>query len=102
MRFLLLILPVLLTGCAAMNSDFDCGVKPGVMCKSLDQVNAMIDQGELGGKEKTFDVPFKPGVPYRHSDTVMRIWIAPYEDVQGNYHQESVIYTVIKPGRWES
>jgi hypothetical protein len=38
----------LLAGCAGLNSQFDCPMPPGVMCKSLDEVNRMVDQGKLG------------------------------------------------------
>ena len=38
---------ILLTGCAEMNSQFDCPMKPGVRCESLDQVNARVDRGEI-------------------------------------------------------
>lgn len=129
-----LVLVAFLSGCAPMNSDFDCAMQPGVMCKSLDQVNAMVNRGELGRsgttiagschtcgyKEATKCVkkfykstcytnkiatPYpiaeiNPGDPLRYGETVMRVWMAPYEDTTGNYYQPSVFYTVIKPGHW--
>ena len=125
---------LLLSGCASINSDFDCPMKPGGMCKSLDHVNAMVDRGELGtnqpeadcvdcdktgkgtldqkesetnsGGISDFKTPFpskigvQPGKPLRYSETVLQIWLAPYEDTQGNYHQESDVFTVVKPGHW--
>lgn len=123
----LLLSTVLLSGCASMNSDFDCPMKPGVMCKSLDGVNTMVDQGQLNTKEtdtdckdcqntksndakqshlSSFNTPFpakiglQPGEPLRYSESVLQIWIAPYEDAQGNYHQESDVFTVVKGGHW--
>ena len=38
--------------------------------------------------------------PLRYGETVQRIWIAPFEDTSGNYHQESYVYTIVKPGHW--
>lgn len=123
-RKLILILPViiLLSGCAEMNSKFDCPMKPGVSCASLDQVNAKVDRGEIGSSpmpESTYHASVKnssfsrtrliepayftsPDVrkPLRYGETVQRIWIAPFEDKSGNYHQESDIYTIVKPGHW--
>jgi conjugal transfer pilus assembly protein TraV len=116
----------LLSGCASMNSSFDCPMKPGVMCKSLDNVNSMVDQGQLGKEKeidckdcntnktnntsanhlKDFNTPFpekigiQPGDPLRYSESVLQIWIAPFEDEQGNYHQESDVFTVVKGGHW--
>ncbi len=36
------------SGCAEADSKFDCPMKPGVSCSSLDQVNAKVDRGEIG------------------------------------------------------
>lgn len=110
----------LLSGCSSMNNKFDCPRTGGVMCKSLDDVNRMIDNGEIerinqanaattsSGKKEvipTPDVgdtpyPIKPNKPLRQQETVMRIWIAPYEDIEGNYHQDTTVFKVIKPGAW--
>lgn len=113
---------ILITGCAGMNSHFDCPMKPGVMCASVDQVNRSVDQGNLGTESaancKTCSsgsyqikkinqfanaYPMNAinlGDPIRFGETVMRIWIAPYEDSNDDYYQPTIIYTVIKPGHW--
>ena len=108
----------LLTGCAHLNSQFDCPMKPGVTCKSIDEINAMVDRGELIQKTKstspintenvtapTFNSPYpiqaiNPGKSLRYGETVMRVWVAPYEDDKGNFYQPSIFYTVIKSGHW--
>lgn len=115
----------LLSGCASLNSNFDCPMKPGVMCESLDQVNMQVDQGALGSastaspcktchtmkigqsnvnnnnlKQYTPSVTIPSDTPVRTRETVMRIWMAPYEDKSGNYYQSTVLYTVVKPGYW--
>lgn len=123
----LLSLSFLLQGCAGMNSHFDCPMKPGVQCKRLDQVNGMVDNGSLGAAERgnghgnvmaTFtpaalqgqtekaDIEPYPmpalnqGDPLRVQESVMRIWVAPYQDAAGNYYQPSYVYTVIQPAHW--
>jgi conjugal transfer pilus assembly protein TraV len=110
---------ILLSSCAEMNSQFDCPMKAGIRCESITSINKRVDRGELGVNDSnsidnknapvmpaytqsTFNAPryrFK-GEPLRYAETVQRIWIAPFEDKQGNYHQENDIYTVAKPGRW--
>lgn len=111
-----ILMSVLLTSCAEMNSNFDCPMKPGTRCESLDQVNARIDRGEIGHAEvschacqktqrvdslKTIGVQTpKKEDPLRYSESVMRVWIAPFEDQFGNYHKESEVFTVVKPGHW--
>lgn len=107
-----------LTACSIMNSSFDCPNKSGVNCKSLDQINRMVDSGEIRGRMQTgcagvakctdgaefqsfpVSASFRSGQPIRYGETVQRIWIAPYEDSEGNYHQDSIIYAVMKGGHW--
>lgn len=122
---LLIVLPCtgLLSGCAGMNSKFDCEVNGQGMCAPLDRVNRLADQGafnttsenagkisssinETGAINTTqpsshyaVDTP-KPGEPIRYGETVQRVWIAPYQDTQGNYHEPSYVYTVVEPGHW--
>jgi conjugal transfer pilus assembly protein TraV len=100
-------LVALLTGCASLNSRFDCPMKPGVMCKSLDEVNDMVDQGKLGGhqdhnakpaKHLTAISPVTTGASLNHpshcAERVSRIWIAPYEDTGGDYYGSTFVYRV--------
>jgi conjugal transfer pilus assembly protein TraV len=107
-----------LTACTTMNSSFDCPNKAGVNCKSLDQINGMVDSGQIRGRtqmrtaavSKGVDsaefqsfpmrASFIPGQPIRYGETVQRIWIAPYEDSEGNYHEDCKIYAVMKGGHW--
>lgn len=120
----MMILMIFLPGCAEMNSKFDCPIKSGVRCMSLSQVDAKISQGKISHSaadesnnnrnhfntnELTYPssqkniVSTKQGVlktPYRSHETVQHIWVAPFEDIAGNYHEENHIYTVTKPGHW--
>lgn len=106
-----------LTGCTTMNSNFDCPNQAGVSCKSLDQINGMVDTGEIRGRTQAITcqakvadstefqsfplrTSFIPGQPLRYGETVQRIWIAPYEDNEGNYHQDSLMYAIMKGGHW--
>jgi conjugal transfer pilus assembly protein TraV len=109
---------LLLSSCAKLNSQFDCPMKSGIRCESLSSINARVDRGELGiGKqdinEDSVAMPTyipqhntnghltSKRKPLRYAETVQRVWIAPFEDKQGNYHQENTIYTVAKSGRWQ-
>ena len=105
----------LLTGCTGLNSSFTCPTQPGVMCSSLDQVNTMIDQGKIGAtpsaviQSKIAATQNQPTLNpvtisnpelLRNPETVMRMWIAPYQDEQGNYYQPGMIYSVVKSSHW--
>ncbi|HVV69605.1 MAG TPA: type IV conjugative transfer system lipoprotein TraV [Gammaproteobacteria bacterium] len=115
--FYVSLLFLFLTGCTGLNSNFSCPLQPGVQCNSLDQVNTMIDQGKIGAKSTgnsnalttvpsqsvlsaNLPTAFANFVGMRYPETVMRIWVAPYQDQDGNYHQPGALYSVVKPGRW--
>lgn len=116
LRWLFIILSVgLLTACGTMNSSFDCPNKAGVSCKSLDQVNSMVDSGQLRGQTTSHldglgnqtefspypeSAGYYPGQPLRYGETVQRIWVTPYEDSEGNYHEDSTLYTIVRKGHW--
>lgn len=114
---LTLINMVFLAACT-MNSSFDCPNTAGINCKSLGEIDRLVDSGQLQGRipiEKTKTTvladkaefesfppssTFIPGQPIRYGETVQRIWIAPYEDSEGNYHQDSLMYSIVKGGHW--
>lgn len=37
----------------------------------------------------------------RAREKPLRVWIAPYQDQSGNFHESSVVHTVITPGYWQ-
>jgi conjugal transfer pilus assembly protein TraV len=105
----------ILSGCTNLNSQFDCPMKPGVVCKSLDEVNTMVDQGKLGGcascskpltssvslgslTASSSDAPFRLSHDYP-STKVTRIWIAPYQDKSGDYYASTLVYREMKWNR---
>ncbi len=116
--FSLFVLIALLSGCSSMNSSFDCPMKAGVRCESLDQVNQAVDRGEIRDVDQdkleaaplhtrtlSFDsypstTKLSHGEPLRFSESVQRIWIAPFEDTAGNYHQSSEVFTITQGGHW--
>lgn len=118
-----LLLPTVLVGCASTmsgldgESKFSCKAPDGVTCSSLSGVyanavannlpalrqngkadaagNADVRHGEITGR-----APFS-GDPIRTQPKVLRIWIAPWEDADGDLHDQSFIYVMTDPGRWK-
>jgi conjugal transfer pilus assembly protein TraV len=85
-----------LSGCTSLNSQFDCPMKPKVVCKSLDEVNTMVDQGNFSGCSPCSD-PLTTSL----SSKVTRIWIAPYQDKEGDYYASTLVYRGVK-NRWDA
>lgn len=103
-----------LSGCAGMGSKFDCNVDSGGRCTPMNHINKMADYGAFNDdhyykkrnlmqtRNKKSGYPLKTfdGAPIRSGESIQQIWIGPYEDITGNYHEPSYVYTVIKPGKW--
>ena len=118
---------VILSGCSTTSETFDCKAGKGVGCKSISQVNKMVDEGSLGAEQEErshtlLSAPvittasLSPGSPgyqgpdialsddmvvHRIREEHLRVWIAPFQDQQGNLHEGTVVHTVLKPGFWQ-
>ena len=131
-----------LCACSTTSETFDCKAGKGVGCKSISEVNQMVDsdtriQGGFGEskvekgkqpvlpletaslstpsmatdsltveKDKTLlqqtEIPLSDTIAvHRVQEEHLRVWIAPFQDEQGNLHEGSVIYTILKPGYWQ-
>jgi conjugal transfer pilus assembly protein TraV len=125
-----------LCACSTTSETFDCPAGKGVGCKSISEINQMVDsntrvQGRPGegyverGVQPTTPlstpvisadthVVDSPGVNtlpeislsdtmavHRIQEEHLRVWIAPYQDTQGNLHEGSIVHTVLRPGSWQ-
>lgn len=128
LRLLSASLVLLLVGCAsAGSSTFSCPSPSTGMCSSVGTVDTMVKTGQLNntssqsgastqtasasangdatGSFGNFSTPFPdsvitPGEPLRIQEQVMPVWIAPYQDKEGNYHDAATLYTIVHPGTW--
>ena len=117
---------ILLSGCSTTSEVFECEAGKGIGCKSVSEVNKMVDNGKLTNNEEpdSFKVSapvFEKNAPItamreaglneivlsdqtlvsRVREEHLRVWIAPFQDEQGNLHEGSVVYTVIRPSYWQ-
>lgn len=122
----LLLFLILLSGCSTSSEVFECEAGKGIGCKSISDVNKMVDNGKLANNEepdflKVSTPIFEKNAPIvgtrevvlnetvlsdqtlinRVGEESLRVWIAPFQDEQGNLHEGSVIHTVIRPGYWQ-
>ena len=118
----LLIAALTLSGCSSLSglqdarSDFACSVDMTPRCASLSTVHESLDQEETVGKaivtreetrenhapqtsdSLTVETPLMS--PKRAPEEILRIWIAPYIDQEGDLHAEHVIFTTVRKARW--
>jgi conjugal transfer pilus assembly protein TraV len=126
----LLLVPLALTGCAGMNSEFSCNQIGGISgCSTMGDINQMVDKGELSADDsgnvhidsqknsavdKRTQKPLivdkgqsgylgavpQAGEPVRYGDKIQKVWVFPYEDNKGNYYETQVAYTVLNQSHW--
>ena len=90
-------------GCTHYGETFDCPAGIGVGCRSLSQVNALVDQGILpqGNAEEESDetglddtlaaesalsVPDEPAFDFLTKGDNPTVWLAGYRDHRGRWH----------------
>lgn len=102
---LILMMPFTLLGCSGMNSQFTCPQQPGIMCHSLGQVNALVDQDKIAQVDGSVhrnqwqsskNISITTLTPTSCTpEKILRIWVAPYVDHAGHYHEASRVYAVV-------
>lgn len=114
---------VVLSGCSSMSgfdakSEFACKAPDGILCESMSgiyanaqaknlpgqRVNARgeapveLSQAKGGGNVMT--KPIYSGTPIRSAPRLLRVWFAPWEDTDGDLHDQSYVYLPVDSGRW--
>ena len=119
----IMVMGLLLTGCSSASESFDSEATKGVGSKSISEVNAMIDQGKIEGIKGDSDaskviapVLLQSPLPTLNQETIvlsdhsvihrqpeqhMRIWMAPFQDANGNFHEAAVVHTLQRPSFWQ-
>ena len=120
----LLLVALALAGCASTLSGvggaegYACKAPEGAMCTSVSGIYANSAQGMLK-PAKPFEqnstttapasygaTPLAPGRPVAASNSlrsnprVLRLWIAPWEDADGDLHEQALVHVVVDTGRW--
>ena len=113
-------LALALAGCAGTMSGLDgpgrfsCKAPDGITCASLSGVYANALQNHLPGQAGSIDAARSEraaatiqrpvpsfGQPIRSAQKVRRVWLAPWEDDDEVLHDQSYLYLVVDPGRWQ-
>lgn len=98
--WLSLVVAMMLGGCAT--AKFSCS-KPGSPgCKSVADVYREGKAHARAREESPEGWPetIRPGDPLRSGERVLRVWVAPWVDADGDFHDQSYVYLVVDHGRW--
>lgn len=116
-------LALTLSGCSSMSgfdskSEFACKAPDGILCESMsgiyanakaknlpsqrvnarDKVPAELSQTKAGINVMTKSI--YSGAPIRSAPRLLRVWFAPWEDTDGDLHDQSYVYLPVDSGRW--
>lgn len=116
------------TGLSGASNDLSCKAPPGVTCKSVSGIYINSVEGTLPAQQKKTVIDKAPekvkadagtektpainkpsnsletlssGTPVRISPLILRVWVAPWEDSEGDLHDQHYLYAVINQGRWK-
>ena len=112
-----------LAGCASMSGldakgSFACKAPIGVLCESMTGIYANAQANNLpgqrvnrkGGAGATSSAKSQAagaltesiysGTPIRSAPLVLRVWFAPWEDTDGDLHDQSYVYLPVHSGKW--
>lgn len=126
--FVLALGAVALSGCASTLSGLDakdsygCKAPEGVSCISVSgnyansNPGGPLSRGRTAPAKSSSETPaiygassvasVQPGAPgavttaIRSTPRLLRVWIAPWEDSDGDLHEEAYVHMVVDTGRW--
>ncbi|OJX11911.1 MAG: hypothetical protein BGO77_04615 [Caedibacter sp. 37-49] len=96
---------ILLTACTSYKEGFDCEAVSGVGCRSISEVDKMIDEGKLGAEEDHGsshpETPPKEVAVEKQQDSLnkargVHVWIAPYSDDEGVWHGSQSLFVPLR------
>ena len=62
----------------------------------------VVDSPGVEALSKQPEISFSDTIAvHRIREEHLRVWIAPFQDTQGNLHEGSIVHTVLKPGSWQ-
>ena len=112
---------VSLAGCGSLSgydakNSFSCKAPDGVLCSSMTGIYSNAQQNNLPAqlvhqsgapqvaataREGVMTQPISTGTPIRSAPRILRLWFAPWEDADGDLHDQSYVYLPVDAGRWQ-
>lgn len=105
---------LLASGCASTmgmgESDLSCPYPDGEQCISLEDAYERSIQ-DTDARDAIRAAPealpqqampprLPSGAPILSEPEILRVWVGPWEDEVGQFHDQSYVYTVVRDGQW--
>ena len=85
-----------LAGCSTVSSHSDCPVGLGAKCKSISEVNSMVNSGEIGGGAyQTSNVYQSNAQKEVQKNKKTKVWLNGYTSKNGDSFEPSYGYMVV-------
>ena len=115
----------LIAGCGNLSGldskdSFACKAPDGVLCASMTGIYSNAQQSNLPGQQFQKSADPQPsettgstrpgsvmtqalqtGAPIRSAPRILRVWFAPWEDNDGDLHDQSYVYLGVDAGKWQ-
>ena len=99
------------------SNQFACKAPDGILCESMSGIYANAQAKNLPGQRVSHGPgrpsetgatvtsgvltrPIESGTPIRSAPRLLRVWFAPWEDSDGDLHDQSYVYLPVDTGRW--
>lgn len=115
---------LMVSACGVHKSKFDCDAASGMHCKSMGEINEILDKEDLklsrsssraaeaSAEEQNVDLGEFPTqvmdssveqdpTIHRVAEETLRVWVAPYKNDADEYVDAFHMHIVTKEGRWD-
>ena len=81
-----------------MNSTYDCPLEDISSCISLKDMNDVVNHGEYIETKNNIKATnqYNATQDNNKKKEYMKVWVAPFKDKDGNFYDESIMYTEVK------
>ena len=97
---IIIMITTLAVGCS--NSSFDCNIKNSANCDSISTIDTNISNNSTVVaplKEPNYSINQTSNI-FRTDEKVLRIWFAPFVDVDNNFHEACYINLLVSEPSW--
>ena len=116
------VLAAMLSACSTLSgldasNQFACKAPDGILCESMSGIYANAQAKNLPGQRVGHGLgrpsetgatvstgvmtrPIESGTPIRSAPRLLRVWFAPWEDSDGDLHDQSYVYLPVDTGKW--